>query len=328
MEFQCLCGNNYNKKDFKKHFRSCIIFLEKYKDFDFQISKLLSQYFKNKKNASIIKFLFERYLKLIDHKITSNQINKRKQSADLQIKNMKLENNQINLSNNTQNNNEKNMNIINNNKMNFRSFQIFKKTKPNIIDDCLKRKNCIIIKKKSNKDLIPKPNQNSNNNINLQKKFIFLQTSKAIFFEIKNNNKKLKQNLFQKNILNNNLNYISNTFSLTIGGIQKNYFQNKFNTLENITYNLISIGLKINPLQSELIIDICKDTYIQNNGRLNNQIVKNLANCFKEYFSSEWLIIIFNDEYKELYYNSCFDLDNKSIIFYLNNTKFHIILLY
>ena len=136
-------------------------------------------------------------------------------------------------------------------------------------------------------------------------------------------------------MLINNLNYVSNPFNNPFnnnninigefGEMQIKNFKTEFNIPQNKSYNLISIGLNINPLQSEIIIDSCMESYMQNKGNINNQIIKSLSNRFKNYFSSEYLIITFNEEYKELYFNSSLDLKNSSIIFYLYNTKFHII---
>ena len=68
-----MCGIKVNKKDFKLHYRNCNHFLEKYEDFDFKISSQISKHF-TKKNASIIIFLLERYIKLIKHKIEKKNI--------------------------------------------------------------------------------------------------------------------------------------------------------------------------------------------------------------------------------------------------------------
>lgn len=75
----CMCGIEYNKKEFKKHFRHCNKFLEKYKDFDLKISREISKHFKLENNGAIIIFFFKKYIKLINDRIkekknyTSNQ---------------------------------------------------------------------------------------------------------------------------------------------------------------------------------------------------------------------------------------------------------------
>lgn len=69
MDFKCLCGKTFNKKEFKKHFRDCNNFKEKYKNFDLKLSQLLYKYCKININLIMIKFLLERFVKLIAHKI-------------------------------------------------------------------------------------------------------------------------------------------------------------------------------------------------------------------------------------------------------------------
>ena len=66
---QCACGENYEEINLKKHIRKCLCFLKRFKLFDFKISNLLEQYFANKENIFLIRFLFKQYIKLIERKI-------------------------------------------------------------------------------------------------------------------------------------------------------------------------------------------------------------------------------------------------------------------
>ncbi len=65
----CLCGENFGEKELKKHIRKCTLFLYRFKIFDYKISKLLEEYLSDKKNLFLVRFLFKRYLKLLDKKI-------------------------------------------------------------------------------------------------------------------------------------------------------------------------------------------------------------------------------------------------------------------
>ena len=66
---KCVCGKEFKKINFKKHYKICELFLDKYNIFDYKISKILGEYLFDKKNLILIRFLIERYLKLIDKKI-------------------------------------------------------------------------------------------------------------------------------------------------------------------------------------------------------------------------------------------------------------------
>ena len=62
---ECLCGNSFKKNKFKTHIKNCIEFCNKFKDFDLSISKFIKKNIKS--YSEIIKFLFHRYIKLINH---------------------------------------------------------------------------------------------------------------------------------------------------------------------------------------------------------------------------------------------------------------------
>ena len=71
--FKCICGEKYNKNIFKKHYKKCKLFLNKYSEFDNIISHYLNNF--SLEELQHIKFLFNRYIKLIDFKINKNQQN-------------------------------------------------------------------------------------------------------------------------------------------------------------------------------------------------------------------------------------------------------------
>ena len=66
---ECICGNKYGEHILKKHIKECSLFREKFEDFDFKISKLLQQILYNKTNIILVRFLFKRYIKIMNHKI-------------------------------------------------------------------------------------------------------------------------------------------------------------------------------------------------------------------------------------------------------------------
>ena len=69
----CLCGNEFNKFEFKKHYKKCKLFFERFKNLDMRISFLLNKYLSIKENIILVRFLFKRYINLIDKKIYSNK---------------------------------------------------------------------------------------------------------------------------------------------------------------------------------------------------------------------------------------------------------------
>ena len=73
----CLCGKNYEEKEYKRHIKNCPDFLKRFKLFDYKISKLLEEYLSKNENLVLVKFLFKRYIKFINDKIKRlSKINK------------------------------------------------------------------------------------------------------------------------------------------------------------------------------------------------------------------------------------------------------------
>ena len=66
---RCICGDNYAEIDLKNHIRKCLPFIKRFKLFDYKIAKLLEEYLSEKENIFLVRFLFKRYIKRIDHKI-------------------------------------------------------------------------------------------------------------------------------------------------------------------------------------------------------------------------------------------------------------------
>ena len=63
----CLCGENYEDKELKNHIKECQIFLNKFRLFDYKIAHLLEEYLSDKKNAFLVRFMFKRYIKIINN---------------------------------------------------------------------------------------------------------------------------------------------------------------------------------------------------------------------------------------------------------------------
>ena len=311
MNIQCTCGIKYNKKEFKQHFRNCKLFLEKYKDFDFKISTIISKYFKYRKTESIIIFLLERYIKLIKHKINKNKLNIKR---NLSENNLNKDNAEplykINKENSIDNNNNSNLNIQNFNllsKLNYKTNNDFNKENKNL-DESLMRNNCIIRKKKITEFF---PNTSSFNNYN---KFRALQKKNEINFEI------FQQSNISKTFIENPFYNYSKNF-----GIINNPLENQQFNSNNISWNLKYVGSQINNQVCKIIIDSCKTKFMENKGVINYQTINYLISYFKYMFHGEWFIIISNIEYQEIYYNFTSFISDKSIIFHLNTKIFCVI---
>ena len=72
-KIECLCGKKYGENILKKHIKECALFRKKFELFDFKISKLLQQILFEKKNLFLVRFLFKRYIKIINHKIKEDE---------------------------------------------------------------------------------------------------------------------------------------------------------------------------------------------------------------------------------------------------------------
>jgi len=73
---KCICGTNFIEKKFNSHIKVCQQFLKKFTIFDYKISSLLQKYLSDEENIYLVKFLFKRYIYLINHKIKSIQKDK------------------------------------------------------------------------------------------------------------------------------------------------------------------------------------------------------------------------------------------------------------
>ena len=71
-EIKCVCGNIYENNDFRHHYKECAQFKEVFNDFDKKISKYIKSHSNPKEQLLLIKFIFERYVNILDRKIRGN----------------------------------------------------------------------------------------------------------------------------------------------------------------------------------------------------------------------------------------------------------------
>ena len=110
----CLCGETFSEKELKKHIRNCSIFRYRFEIFDYKICKLLEEYISDKKNLFLVRFLFKRYLKLLDKKIKKYLKEKEIENLILIIIDYLISNSNENQINNNQINEIKEKDDINN----------------------------------------------------------------------------------------------------------------------------------------------------------------------------------------------------------------------
>ena len=67
-----ICGNIYENNDFRHHYKECAEFKEVFNDFDKKISKYIKSHSNPKEQLLLIKFIFERYVNILDRKIRGN----------------------------------------------------------------------------------------------------------------------------------------------------------------------------------------------------------------------------------------------------------------
>ena len=191
---ECICGKKYEEHILKKHIKECSLFRKKFEFFDFKISKLLQQILYDKKNLFLVRFLFKRYIKIMNHKI--KEYDNRERNNNIIINNYEYEETIT-----PENSNKKNYNNINN--LNY---------KPIILEQ-----NNNIFKAH---EYAPFQNlKESRNNINVLNKIID-------FNEVKN---KIKSNLSKnkKNIDNDKNNLKNNHKNFTFSNLFKKFSYNK-----------------------------------------------------------------------------------------------------
>ena len=66
---RCICNNEYNEIEFNAHYNHCPNFIKQYKDFEYKISTVLKSYSKSVEDLYFIKFLFEKYINIINSEL-------------------------------------------------------------------------------------------------------------------------------------------------------------------------------------------------------------------------------------------------------------------
>ena len=280
---KCVCEQNYDCREFKKHFKECKSFLIKFDKFDFKIRMLLKEYIVDKEDINLVKFLLKTFYKYIDKIISiNNQENpenipiqkiekdkKLKQDIMEEIKikkdyyikpnknilyddNIQNNNNNINQENNIINNSKNNINIYKNN--NFNTIRIENCNRNNIFTNKEDKKS----EYKQNNKIKNERNEFSlfeNNEDNNNQKYLKFNKDKSVS-PFKNNN-----------ICNNNYN----------NNYNHNYFNNYKNYHKKINYNKYN---NYNKIYNKL--DYFSEIS-QNNNKFNNY--NNNYNNLDFYFS-------------------------------------------
>ena len=91
---ECECGIIISEMKFKDHFKDCSKLFNKYKDLDFKINKLIKEYIDSKESLIIVKFLFKRFIKLLEHKLKNyiNNIKSGKESEEINSESKNIKN--------------------------------------------------------------------------------------------------------------------------------------------------------------------------------------------------------------------------------------------
>ena len=218
---KCICGINFEMNNFKKHFRNCQKFLQKFEKFDYQMQFLLKSIV-TKEVIHLVRFLLKRYIHLIDKKIlkiNQNSENNQKDLSESEIKN--IENNFNEKEKQFKDKNRQNYDFLQNSNL-FKSLSAeLENNNYDFNQEGKNKKN----KKSKNIDLNPKNNfennlnkKNSNNNNILGDK------------DVKNDNEINNDNIFDIFKKDNLSNYFNNLEKKKIFQ-SENVFVNKNNNI-------------------------------------------------------------------------------------------------
>ena len=196
-KINCLCGKIFNKHKFKNHYKKCSLFIQRFKELDMKISFLLDKYLYNKENIFLVRYMFERYIELIDRKINLKE---------KEISNIKSQNENTSRNNSIEERESFDINKINLN---------YNKTFDGIKENQITKKYYIY---ENILNIFSKINNNINDNS------INLNINNNISNNIINNNK-IKDNNVNKINFNNNININNeNNFVKEIIEDQKNFY--------------------------------------------------------------------------------------------------------
>ena len=340
----CICHQKFNKTEFKKHHKNCKAFKTKFYDFDLRIANLLKEYLLVKENSSIIKFLFQRYIKLIDHKFKDqnfaniNRISKKrknnfspsvlKKKKEIQF-NLGLINktlcqelygsdneidddefsNRLSFKGYIQNNNKSNLYQQNNN---INAYQ-----QNNNINRYQQNNNINLFEKGDYSFLGYQPNPNNmirstplqyNNLINVQNlqfNNFGQDINKSFSFNFRQNYNSLDQGYCSNNDI---YSIISKNSNNNIGGNQNNF----------------KVGSKLGDEEKAVIINFCRDEYKKYGGKCNCKMIETIGKHINKVYSEHnWFILIYNNEYSDIQYNLSQTIPERYMIFSLGKLIFH-----
>ena len=314
----CVCKQKFNKKEFKKHHKNCKIFKQKFYDFDLRIAYLLKKFLLVKENASIIKFLFQRYIKLLEHKFkikevakinVNNNINEINQNKEMQKQNLYQE----------LYGNDNEIEDDFSNRLSFKGME--QNNNNNNINDLYKQNNNINI---NGKGVLPN-NQLNNNYMNKSAPFQINNLYNMQYQQYNNFgldiNKSVSFNIPNNNSIEQGYNCNNDIYSV----IQKNNNNNFAGNQKHFNLNYWKIGSEIGEKERTVIFNICQHEYNRYKGKFTimaETIVKDLNTIYSRY---KWFILISNSEYNNNinYYLSEF-IPERFMIFPFDKVIFHI----
>ena len=65
----CVCGQQFSEDEFARHYSSCQLFKQQFREFDSKFGELLKQNSEPKEKLLIVKFLLKQYINVIDKKL-------------------------------------------------------------------------------------------------------------------------------------------------------------------------------------------------------------------------------------------------------------------
>ena len=332
----CVCQQKFKKNDFKIHYKKCKIFKTKFYDFDLRIGMLLQHYLLVKENSSIIKFLFQRYIKLIDHKFKTKEIN----IINAISKNKKKEKKEEVQFNSGQKNNDL-----------YQKLYCNDNDKDNDNDNELDKEFLKRLSFKGDAQNINKYNlyQQNNNIIRFEK-----VDSSMRQYQTNYNNNMIRSTPIQY-INNNNIvnmqNQQNNNFGQDINKSlsfnMQNYNANIWNKMERQGYNCNNgiysltpknnnnyggslkapkIGPNLKQDEKTYIINFCNDEFKKYEGKCNQKMIQTISKYIKSiYPDNKWFILICNNEYSDdVYYNLAETIPGRFMMFNLGKLHFQL----
>jgi len=68
-KLECVCKQQFTEEEFARHYISCMLFKQQFKEFDSKFGELLKAYSEPKERLLIVKFLLKQYINVIDKKL-------------------------------------------------------------------------------------------------------------------------------------------------------------------------------------------------------------------------------------------------------------------